>query len=180
MVANTTLPSSLTTSTAPLLMKNIWRTRETSVCVDLVYQFSATYDLTSLPMSPFLTMYSLLRKSLGLMDRASNLVNPISVFWKSGTCRKKRKNIHLIMYVKCLYTCALGVYIPGQWCPYKDWERCLPVEIWACPETRIQNWHPCSSASCTHSSWGERERGRGENLYIALVYIGVSLDHSFL
>ena len=43
--------------------------------------------LTSLPMSPFFTMYSLLRKSLGLMERASSLVKPISVFWNRGTCR---------------------------------------------------------------------------------------------
>ena len=36
--------------------------------------------ITSLPMSPFLTTYSLLRNSTGLMERASSLVNPISVF----------------------------------------------------------------------------------------------------
>ena len=41
--------------------------------------------ITSLAMSPFLTTYSLLRNSTGLMERASSLVNPISVFWKRGT-----------------------------------------------------------------------------------------------
>ena len=52
----------------------------------LSYHCVSIISRTSLPMSPFLTMYSLLRKSLGWIERASNFVNPISVFWNSGTC----------------------------------------------------------------------------------------------
>ena len=67
---------------------------------------------TSLPMSPFLTMYSLLRKSLGLMERASSFVNPISVFWNNGTCKCLCKHIATmgaIIYTQCR-NCVLS------WC----------------------------------------------------------------
>lgn len=55
-------------------------------------------SLTSEPMSPFRTMYSLLRKSTGLMERASSLVKPSPVFAKRGTWRRRKIVSHRVLW----------------------------------------------------------------------------------
>ena len=63
------------------------------------------------------TIYSLLRNSIGLMERASSLVKPISVFLKSGTYRRSKMCdvcIYIYMWVGDVCTVFPRIEAPAS------------------------------------------------------------------
>ena len=101
-------------------------------------------------MSPFFTIYSLLRNSIGLMERASSLVKPISVFLKSGTYRRSK------MCDVCIYN-IIYMWVGGACTIFPRIEAPSGVYFLLGPSTRPLNeaglyMGPASIYTCSSRS----------------------------